>query len=150
MEKGVQCITQLEPNLPEFVCGDQLRVKQILLNLISNAVKFTEQGAVIVEAALLEQFNDHVIVQITVSDTGIGILPEALGKIFDPFTQADASTTRRFGGTGLGLAICRQPGRVDGGAASGPKVKSARAAGFTLNFPLICRHSPRHQPLHNR
>ena len=115
MEKGVQCIIQLEPNLPEFVCGDQLRVKQILLNLISNAVKFTEQGTVIVEAALLEQFNDHVIVQIIVSDTGIGILPEALGKIFDPFTQADASTTRRFGGTGLGLAICRQLAELMGG-----------------------------------
>jgi len=115
MEKGVRCSAQLDQSLPEMVCGDQLRVKQILLNLISNAVKFTEQGAVTVEAALLEQFDDHVIVQITVSDTGIGILPEALGKIFDPFTQADASTSRRFGGTGLGLAICRQLAELMGG-----------------------------------
>ncbi len=135
MEKGVQYSAQLEPNLPEKVCGDQLRVKQILLNLISNAVKFTEQGAITVEAALLEQFNDHVIVQITVSDTGIGISAEALGKIFDPFTQADASTSRKFGGTGLGLAICRQLAELMGGRiwAESEVGKGSR---FNLELPF--------------
>ena len=114
-EKGVKIETKYALDLPEPLHGDELRVKQILLNLLNNAVKFTEKGWITIEADLLEQQQDCFIVRIVVSDSGIGISSDALERVFDPFTQADASTTRRFGGTGLGLAICRQLAEMMGG-----------------------------------
>ncbi len=93
------------PDVPKIVLGDQLRFKQIILNLLGNAVKFTAQGSISISAMFESRLNDTVVIRISVSDTGIGMAAEQLEKIFGAFAQADASTTRKYGGTGLGLAI---------------------------------------------
>ncbi len=107
--KGLELAVQFVPHdAPLCVRGDPLRLRQIISNLLVNAVKFTEEGEVVVRVALLEQTPIDALVRITVEDTGIGISPQAQEKIFEHFSQADGSTTRRYGGTGLGLAICRR------------------------------------------
>lgn len=132
-EKHLELKSEIADDLPEVVNGDQLRVKQILLNLLGNAVKFTDQGSISVSVSMLERVADKAIIRITVSDTGIGITPESLQKIFDPFVQADSSTTRRFGGTGLGLAICRNLAQLMGG---GITVESTPGAGSSFHLDL--------------
>ena len=106
--KPVTLRFELDPTLPATLIGDELRVNQTLINLAGNAVKFTERGEVRVSASLLRKTADAVWVRFEVHDTGIGMSEEQLRHVFEAFTQADNSTTRRFGGTGLGLAICRQ------------------------------------------
>lgn len=101
--------------IPETILGDPLRFRQILLNLTGNAIKFTESGAVRIVTRLLHSPNVEPMLQIDVIDTGIGIAYEHIGRLFDPFTQADTSTSRRFGGTGLGLSISRRLARMLGG-----------------------------------
>jgi signal transduction histidine kinase/ActR/RegA family two-component response regulator len=128
--KGLELHSELQ--LPPVVGGDPVRLSQILLNLLSNAVKFTPQGRVTLRAFALPQ---EGWLRFEVSDTGIGIAPEVQARLFQPFVQADASTTRRFGGTGLGLSICRHlcaamGGRI--GVASTPEVGST----FWLELPL--------------
>jgi len=105
--KGLVVDRYFDRNLPEVLLGDAQRLRQILLNLLSNAVKFTEHGRVSVEASVVRQDAEMAQLCVAVRDTGIGIPPETQKSIFDPFTQADCSTTRCYGGTGLGLAICR-------------------------------------------
>ena len=107
-QKDVEVMFDLDPNLPEALNGDSLRLQQVLINLAGNALKFTEHGQVVVSLRLLAQRGDRVQVRIAVSDTGIGISEQQIGRIFEGFTQAEASTTRRFGGTGLGLVICKR------------------------------------------
>lgn len=106
--KGLDLVCRLPPNLPGIVVGDSGRLRQILTNLIGNAIKFTKQGEVVVRLFVVSVEIDEAWVEFTVSDSGIGIPPEKQAHIFEAFSQADASTTRRFGGTGLGLAIVRQ------------------------------------------
>ena len=106
--KGIELASQVAPELPSALRGDPGRLRQILVNLVGNAVKFTERGEVVVRASLDSGDGDAVVVRFSVRDTGIGIPREALEKIFHSFTQADGSTTRKFGGTGLGLTISRQ------------------------------------------
>jgi signal transduction histidine kinase/CheY-like chemotaxis protein/HPt (histidine-containing phosphotransfer) domain-containing protein len=106
--KGLDLIVHYSPTLPHRMLGDPGRIRQILMNLIGNAIKFTEDGCVILEVAALAEQGGHCSVQISVSDTGIGLAREHLNDIFEKFTQADTSTTRTYGGTGLGLAICKQ------------------------------------------
>ena len=113
--KGVAMTTVVPEKLPDNLCGDQLRLKQILLNLISNAVKFTEKGTITISAAMEEEQGTEMLLRLSVADTGIGIKSDQLQKIFEPFNQADSSTTRRFGGTGLGLSICRKLADLMGG-----------------------------------
>jgi signal transduction histidine kinase/ActR/RegA family two-component response regulator len=139
LEKGLNVDTKVVPELPMIVCGDQLRVKQILINLVSNAVKFTDAGQIGIKTTLLEKHDNHVFVQITVSDSGIGISPAGLGRIFDPFAQADASTTRRFGGTGLGLSICRQLAALMGGRIWAES-EEGRGSRFHLELPFTLSH----------
>ncbi len=106
--KRLPLVREIAADVPAWLSGDPARLRQILINLISNAVKFTEQGQVRVRVESLGQVGEDVALRLEVSDTGIGIAPEAIQDLFRPFTQADSTTTRRFGGTGLGLAICRQ------------------------------------------
>ena len=136
-EKGLALRIDAGEGLPEVLVGDPLRLGQVLINLMSNAVKFTECGWVDLGVETLERSLDRVLLCFSVRDTGIGLAPEALGKLFTEFSQADVSTTRRYGGTGLGLAICRRLVELMGGTI---QVASEPGAGsifsFTAWFPL--------------
>ena len=115
-KKGLELATQvLPPNRTLMLRGDPFRLRQVLINLINNAVKFTGQGEVIVRAAVVSEAKGASRVYLSVEDTGVGIAPEAREKVFERFAQADGSTTRQFGGTGLGLAICRRLVELMGG-----------------------------------
>ena len=114
-DKGLTLHSEIAPNLPPALRGDPLRLQQILLNFLSNAVKFTEHGHVLLRARLVEQQADNVLIRFEVEDSGIGISTEAQTRLFNPFEQADDSTSRRYGGTGLGLAIGRQLAQMMGG-----------------------------------
>ena len=114
-EKGLELISMVEPEVPSLVRGDQGRLRQVLVNLLGNAVKFTPEGAVSVRVSLVSEDATSAIVRFDVSDTGIGIPHDRLDMLFDPFTQVDGSTTRKYGGSGLGLAICKQLVELMGG-----------------------------------
>src|SRR2546426_5880888 len=114
-EKHLELTVDVLPDVPQMVRGDPTRLRQVLMNLIGNAIKFTEQGEVDVSASVARRDGGGATVQFRVRDTGIGISPEQLGTIFQEFTQADASMTRRYGGTGLGLAISRRLVALMGG-----------------------------------
>jgi len=114
-DKGLELINDIDIKLPSMVVGDPTRLRQILSNLISNAVKFTQQGEIVVHSDLLKKQNGHVEVYFEVRDTGIGIPEDKLENIFNSFAQVDATTTRRYGGTGLGLAISSQLVNLMGG-----------------------------------
>jgi len=113
--RGLEFHSEIDPALPPVLHGDPLRIGQILLNYLSNAVKFTEHGSISVNITLVAENADELFVRFAVSDTGIGIPAEQQARIFDVFEQADTSTTRRFGGTGLGLAIARRLALLMGG-----------------------------------
>jgi signal transduction histidine kinase len=135
-QKGLQLTTVVADNLPEELVGDQLRLKQILLNLLGNAIKFTEQGSVTLQAALLQGPDCPPQLQLVVEDSGIGIAPEQQQQIFAPFAQADSSTTRKYGGSGLGLAICNRLTGLMGGSI---RVESQPGTGsrFIVQLPII-------------
>ena len=107
-QKGLELVFAIEPGTPQVLRGDPNRLRQVLMNLLGNAIKFTDAGEVELRARVLEREGPQVRIEISVRDTGIGIAPTKLNEIFDAFSQADTSTTRRFGGTGLGLAISRK------------------------------------------
>jgi two-component system, sensor histidine kinase and response regulator len=107
-QKGLELACHVPANVPDMLQGDPVRLGQIIVNLVGNALKFTEQGEVVVDVALDSRTEGDARLHFTVTDTGIGVPPDKLEFIFDPFAQADGSTTRRFGGTGLGLAIARR------------------------------------------
>ena len=114
-EKGLELLFMRHPEVPDILVGDPLRLGQILLNLTNNAVKFTEKGEITVAIGLQERKDDHVLVEVSVRDTGIGMTEEQMGKLFKSFSQADTSTTRKYGGTGLGLAISKRLVQLMGG-----------------------------------
>ena len=114
-EKGIELLTVVPANLPTLLRGDPVRIRQILNNLVSNAVKFTERGEVVVGAEVLHETETIATIRLWVRDTGIGIAPEQQEGIFESFTQADGSVTRKYGGTGLGLTISRQLAELMGG-----------------------------------
>ena len=134
-EKGLRLQVDVAPKVPDAVLGDQLRFKQILLNLLGNAVKFTEKGGVTITVTLLQQPPLPPLFQIAVRDTGVGIAAGAQQEIFKPFVQEDGSTTRKYGGTGLGLSISRRLAEMMGGSIS---IESTPGVGscFTLALPL--------------
>jgi CheY-like chemotaxis protein/HPt (histidine-containing phosphotransfer) domain-containing protein len=107
-DKNLEFIINLPPNLPTQLIGDPLRLNQVLVNLVSNAIKFTEHGEVVVSVTKLDQTESHLFLRLSVTDTGIGMDEEQRHKLFQAFTQADTSITRKFGGTGLGLAISQR------------------------------------------
>jgi len=115
-DKGLAITIDIAADVPESVHGDSLRFKQIILNLLGNAVKFTAQGGIVISMELKHRLPDAVVIQTSVEDSGIGMTPEELAKIFSAFTQADSSTTRRYGGTGLGLTICNKLVELMGGS----------------------------------
>ena len=117
-EKGLQLILKTDPDLPEVILADALRLNQILMNLLSNAIKFTIQGSVTLEVNVLAKTDTKVQIQFIVIDTGIGIAPESLGKVFDSFEQAEDNTAQKFGGTGLGLSIVKKLSELKGGELS--------------------------------
>jgi two-component system, NarL family, sensor histidine kinase BarA len=106
-EKNLQLITLVDDNIPARLLGDPLRLKQVLSNLVSNAIKFSQKGNVIIEATLLSRQENQITVKISVSDSGIGLTEEQKARLFQAFDQADSSSSREYGGTGLGLVICR-------------------------------------------
>jgi len=114
-DKGLEMACLIQPEVPPFLKGDPGRLRQILVNLAGNAIKFTNQGEVVIRAELEVETEQNIRVRFSVQDTGIGIPPDRLAAIFDRFTQADGSTTRKYGGTGLGLAICKQLAEIMGG-----------------------------------
>ncbi|MDQ5903075.1 MAG: two-component system, sensor histidine kinase and response regulator [Pseudomonadota bacterium] len=114
-EKGLSMTREIDPALPSVLRGDSLRLSQILVNYVGNAIKFTERGRIAIRAKLIEEQDAMLLLRIEVEDTGTGIAPEVIPRLFSPFEQADSSTTRNFGGTGLGLAICRRLARLMGG-----------------------------------
>jgi PAS domain S-box-containing protein len=113
--KGLELVYEVSPDVHDALIGDVYRVQQVILNLVGNAIKFTEQGEIAVSVAVLDRTDQNTTVQFSVRDTGIGISPDKVEAIFKPFEQADASTTRRFGGTGLGLTISVQLVELMGG-----------------------------------
>jgi len=145
--KGVELIVCPPTDDRRNLIGDPLRVRQIMMNLIGNAVKFTAQGEVIVKADIDYVAPERADVHVSIADTGIGMDAATIARIFEPFTQADESTTRRFGGSGLGLAICRELADLLGGSItveSGPEVGST----FKLSLPLkVAAGSSRQGPV---
>ena len=131
--QGVELTVRFDQAVPLAVAGDPGRLRQVLTNLIGNAVKFTEHGAVSVQVGVEQEDDDTVLVRVAVSDTGIGISGEALARLFQPFSQADSSTTRRFGGTGLGLAISKRLVELMGGTID---AESVEGEGSTFQFTL--------------
>ncbi|MCK9609270.1 MAG: PAS domain S-box protein [Methylomonas sp.] len=123
----------LADDIPEYLCGDNLRLEQILINLIGNAIKFTKLGEVRLSVSVLAQEAAAVRLRFEISDTGIGIAPEACQQLFSPFTQAETSTSRRYGGTGLGLSICKRLVELMGGLIG---VDSQPGMGSTFWFEL--------------
>ena len=132
-DKGLELIFDIVPDLPPLLIGDPLRFRQILNNLLGNAIKFTSQGNVTLRMQRASQQEDTLTLRVSVSDTGIGMTPEQISRLFTPFEQADTSTTRRFGGTGLGLAITKRLVEMMQGEIS---VQSTADSGSTFVFTL--------------
>ncbi len=130
-QKGLELACDVAPEVPDMLVGDAGRLRQIVTNLVGNAIKFTDQGEVVVRVARTSAAADHVDLRFVVADTGVGIAPERQHAIFEPFTQADASVARRHGGTGLGLAISRQLVEMMGGEIW---LESAAGRGSSFHF----------------
>ncbi len=135
-DKGLQFELQINDNVPGAIIGDATRLRQILVNLIGNAIKFTERGRVELSVVCAERTPTRAVMQFTVTDTGIGIDSAALERLFKPFTQADTSMSRRYGGTGLGLVISMRLAQAMGGAL---QVQSAINQGTTFRLILPCK-----------
>jgi len=133
MSRNIDIATYVDVRVPRKVVGDVTRFKQVLMNLISNAVKFTEEGVVSVSLTVQELSDKKVSIQCAVTDTGIGIPADKIETLFDKFTQADSSTTRKYGGTGLGLSICKRLLELMNGAIY---VESEMEAGSTFRFQI--------------
>ncbi len=131
--KGLELATLVRPEMATAVRGDPGRLRQILVNLIGNAIKFTSVGEVVIRAEMLKETDTHALVRFSVADTGIGIAPDLKASLFEPFAQADTSTTRHYGGTGLGLAISNRLVRLMGGDLH---VESAPGTGSTFRFDV--------------
>ncbi len=141
VEKGIELTSFVEPEVPCTIETDETRLRQILLNLLSNAVKFTHEGGVFLHVALEEDLGEEIILHFAVQDTGIGIPEDRIERLFEPFTQADGSTTRKYGGTGLGLTISRRLAILMGGNLW---AESEVGKGSTFHFTIRARkvHAP--------
>lgn len=136
-QKGIELLMHLDDQVPEWVRGAPERIRQILTNLIANAIKFTLQGEVVLTVSVIRKTSVHTEIEFAVRDTGIGIAPNVIPKLFTAFSQADGSTTREFGGTGLGLAICKQLATLMKGNIT---VESTLGKGSTFKVTLPLKH----------
>jgi PAS domain S-box-containing protein len=132
-EKGLLLELSINPDVPIYVCGDPIRLRQVISNLVNNAIKFTQKGYVKVEVSLHTKVGANLLLQFRIKDTGLGISPEEINKIFSPFTQADISSSRKFGGTGLGLSICKSFVTMMGGYI---QVESEEGIGSIFTFTV--------------
>lgn len=132
-EKSISLVLKIDPKVPQFIIGDQIRIKQILTNLVGNAIKFTHQGTVTLKVDLLDNSTDRVNLSFAISDTGIGMTQNEIKQIFTYFRQAEISTTRKYGGSGLGLAICKNLCALMGGSI---RVESTPNVGSTFFVSL--------------
>ena len=146
--KHIEIMTILDPRIPEDVRGDETRLRQILINLCGNAVKFTSKGEIVIELKFVATSADRTLVKFEVRDTGIGIPQDRVGSLFEPFTQVDVSTTRRYGGSGLGLSIVKRLAALMQGEAG---VESQEGVGstfwFTASFGAIVGEAKRPKTL---
>lgn len=140
--KGIELELRVDPRLPLWVVGDPVRLRQVLVNLVSNAIKFTEQGRATLEVRVESPSEDRFVARFVVSDTGIGIAREELPGLFEPFTQADASVARRFGGSGLGLSIARELVLLMGGQLE-VESEPGRGSRFSFALPFSTGEAPR-------
>lgn len=141
-DKGLEVLVEVDPRLPDVMHGDSLRLSQILVNFLDNAIKFSEGGAIQIRASLLTHTENGCMVQWEVKDRGVGLSDAQLNRLFQPFKQADSSTTRKFGGTGLGLAISKQLAALMGGEVG---ARSQPGLGSTFWFTahlLVAKHHP--------
>jgi len=138
-EKGLEYVVMVSPDVPSLLFGDPGRLRQILSNLVSNAIKFTEKGEVVVKATLEDENKTHATILFNVIDTGIGIPEDRIDRLFKSFSQVDSSTTRKFGGTGLGLTISKQLTELMGGQIG---VKSKEGKGSTFWFTAVLEKQP--------
>ncbi|MGH9389855.1 MAG: response regulator, partial [Vicinamibacteria bacterium] len=144
-EKGLELTGRIPPSLPDAVAGDPQRLRQILVNLLGNAIKFTEAGEVAVELSLASESEDGFEVRVLVQDTGIGIPPEKQKMIFDSFSQVDASTTRKYGGTGLGLSVSAMLVELMGGRIW-VESEMGKGSAFSFTVKLGRRGAPGETP----
>ncbi|MFL6656505.1 MAG: PAS domain S-box protein [Massilia sp.] len=140
-QKTLSLSIGVQAEVPDTLHGDALRLQQVLINLVGNAIKFTQHGAVRLVVQVVERHGEHTRLRFSVHDTGIGISAEQQEQLFKPFSQADASTTRRFGGTGLGLAICRRLTELMGGTLEASSTPGSGST-FALELPLLAARMP--------
>jgi CheY-like chemotaxis protein/HPt (histidine-containing phosphotransfer) domain-containing protein len=140
-KKDLEVVSFIDPDVPRHVRGDPTRLRQIIVNLMSNAVKFTSKGQIVVTVRPKKKRRDQAVIHFAVSDTGIGIPEDKRNRLFQAFSQADSSTTRKFGGTGLGLSICKSLVEMMRGKI-GVKSSEGKGSSFWFVLPMVVEHDP--------
>lgn len=139
LQKNLDLLYLVDPQIPPYMIGDENRLRQVLINLVGNAIKFTERGEIVIQVQLEEQTGETITLHYSIKDTGIGIPPDRIERLFKPFSQVDSSTTRKYGGTGLGLAICARLAEAMGGTIW---VESAPGNGSVFHFTIKAGTTP--------